>query len=466
MRNLNLVSYPGVVRRSWRRSFRRCLCVPALCVGVALAARSAAADTAPAGRPLTLGEAEAAALRHQPLLAEAEGQVEAAEGRVEQARAGYLPQVSASGTYERTTANFAPRPGFTTQTMVNNSAATPVSWDPRFNFYQYGATASQLFFDFGVTSGRWRSAAAARDAAVSTRRTVELQTLLTVRRAFFLARAQRDLVAVAQETVANQERHAEQTRAFVRTGIQPEINLATVLTALANAKVQLVNARANYELALAQLAQAMGEPPSAPVTPADDEIPAVAGEDGPARSLTEQALRGRPELASLEYQRRSQELLVDALRGGYGPAIGGIANVTETGSSVYQTVPNWYVGFTLSWSIFQGGYTHGQVREAKGTLANVAGQVAAERLQVGIDVEQGRLAVQAAKATIAAADEAVANAKNQLTLAEGRYEHGLGSAVELGDAQVAFTTAEAQVVQARFNLASARAQLLAAMGAR
>jgi outer membrane protein len=73
--------------------------------------------------------------------------------------------------------------------------------------------------------------------------------------------------------------------------------------------------------------------------------------------------------------------------------------------------------------------------------------------------------VQAAKATIGAADEALVNARSQLTLAEKRYEHGLGSAVELGDAQVAYTGAEAQVVQAKFNLAAARAQLLAALGA-
>ena len=69
-------------------------------------------------------------------------------------------------------------------------------------------------------------------------------------------------------------------------------------------------------------------------------------------------------------------------------------------------------------------------------------------------------------ATIGAAGEALTNARDQLTLAEGRYAHGLGSAVELGDAQVAYTTAEAQVVQARFGLASARAQLIAALGER
>ncbi len=72
-------------------------------------------------------------------------------------------------------------------------------------------------------------------------------------------------MAVAEETVRNQEKHVEQTRAFVRTGIQPDINLATVLTALANAKVQLVTARNNYAVAEAQLSQAMGVSVSEPL---------------------------------------------------------------------------------------------------------------------------------------------------------------------------------------------------------
>jgi outer membrane protein len=435
-------------------------------------ANAATEDLGAAGAdpiPLTLAQAEAEALRNQPALMQARGQVEAAEGRVEQSRAGYLPQVSGTGSYERTTANFAPRPGITPQGtggMSGTATQPPITWDPKFNFYQLSATGTQLIYDFGATSGRWRSAEAGRDAAVENRRNAELQALLGVRRAYFLARAQHDLVDVADETVRNQEKHVEQTRAFVAAGIQPDINLATVLTALANAKLQLVTAQNNYAVSQAQLAQAMGVSVRATYALADAELPAVPGEDGPAAPLTDQAIKYRPDLANLRQQRRSQGLLVDALRGGYGPSFGGIVNVTDVGSSVYHTVPNWYFGLTLSWSIFSGGLTRGQVREARGTLESLTGQEAATRLQVEVDVEQGRLAVQAAKATIAAAAEAVVNAKNQLTLAEGRYTHGLGSAVELSDAQVAYTSAEAQEVQARFNLASARAQLLGALGAR
>jgi len=217
-------------------------------------------------KSLTLGEAEATALRNQPSLTQARGLLEAAEGRVEESRAGYLPQVTLNGTYERTTGNFAPRPGLlpsstggtggTTGTggSTGSSGAAPasVSWNPQFNYYILGATATQLIYDFGQTSGRWRSSAASRDAAFDNTRTAEVQTLLNVRRAYFLVRAQHDLVAVADEAVRNQEKHVEQTRAFVKTGIQPDINLATVLTALANAKVQLVTAQNNFEVAEAQ----------------------------------------------------------------------------------------------------------------------------------------------------------------------------------------------------------------------
>jgi outer membrane protein len=434
-------------------------------VGACGAALLAAAieTTPPAAQSLTLVEAESTALRNQPTIAQARGQLEAAQGRVEEARAGYLPQVTTSASYQRQTGNFSVPPG---TSPIGPSGGQPIVWTPHFDYWNFNATGSQLIYDFGQTSGRWRSADSSRDAAADNTHTIEIQAVFGVRRAYFAARAQRDLVKVAEDTVSNQEKHVEQTRVFVRAGIQPDINLATVLTGLANAKVQLVTAQNNYFVAEAQLAQAMGVPVGEHYQLSDEEVPAIAGEDGASAPLVDRALRDRPELANFADQRRAQEQLVSAIRGSYGPSLGAVANVRGTGSTLERLVPNWYIGLGLTWAIFQGGLTTGQVREAKGNLQTIGGQEAALRLQVQVDVEQARLGVQAAKATIGAADEAVVNARQQLTLAEGRYEHGLGSAVELGDAQVSFTTAEAQSVQAKFNLAAARAQLLAALGDR
>ena len=120
----------------------------------------------------------------------------------------------------------------------------------------------------------------------------------------------------------------------------------------------------------------------------------------------------------------------------------------------------------MAWPIFQGGLTTGQVREAEGNLDVTRAQLDAQRLQVRLDVEQAQLSLRAAKSEVAATNDALVNTKVRLHLAEGRYEAGVGTIIELGDAQIAVATAAAQVVQAEFNLSTARAQLLTAMGRR
>jgi outer membrane protein len=124
------------------------------------------------------------------------------------------------------------------------------------------------------------------------------------------------------------------------------------------------------------------------------------------------------------------------------------------------------VGALLTWPIFQGGLTKGQVAEAQANLHAINAQEDTFRLQVRIDVEQAALAVRAARATLGAALLARENAQKQLQLAEARYAAGMGSVIELSDAQVTRTTAAAQEVGARFSLASSRAALWGALGRR
>jgi outer membrane protein len=432
-----------------------------------LPVRLSAAEPAPSGAALSLTQAEQNALRRQPAVRQAYGQSEAAAGRVEEARAGYLPQVTANGTYERTTGNFALRPGALPQTVNGMPiAVSPVSWSPAFNYWTFGLSASQLIYDFNATAERWGSAAAGHDAAEATARAAETQALLAVRRSYFQARAQRDLSRVAEEAVVNQQKHVDQIKDLVKAGMRSQIALATTLTALANARVQSVTAENAYAAALAVLNQAMGLPTDHTYELTDAELAPVAGEDGDPRALTEQALRARPEIAATEDQRRAQERLVAAYRGTYGPALSATAGLTDVGAAIDRLTPNWFVGLTASWALLQGGLTRGQVREANGTLSSLAAQADAVRLQVGVDVEQARLAVRASKSSIDGAEEALVNAREQLRLAEARYQTGQGSVIELADAQVAYTTAEAQQVSAHFGLAASRAQLLAALGTR
>jgi outer membrane protein len=118
----------------------------------------------------------------------------------------------------------------------------------------------------------------------------------------------------------------------------------------------------------------------------------------------------------------------------------------------------------LTWSLFQGGLTRAQVSEAQANVIGMAAQLDLMRQQVQSDVDGARLALRAAKESLSATREALVNARERLRLAEERYAVGVGSAIELGDAQVALTQASAQAVQADDRLATARAQLLRALG--
>ena len=413
----------------------------------------------PRGPSLTLAQAEQNTLRHQPTVRQAVGQTDAAAGRVAEARAGYLPQVNANGTF------YFIRSG-PLQTVPGAGTIMTTAGGKTYDSWLASVTGTQLIYDFNATADRWRSASASRDAAESNEHVSELQALLNVRRAYFTARGQRDLARVAEEAVTNQKKHLDQIVAMVGAGIKSEIDLATQRTALANAQVQAVTAENTYAADLALLNQAMGLPTESAFELVDTEMRPVPGEDGDEGAMVADALKARPEVASAEQQRRAQELLVGSYRGNYFPALSATGSVTQFGTGTSRGSPSWAVGLTASWAILQGGLTRGQVHEAKGTLSALTAQADGVRLQVSVDVVQGRLAVRGAKSTIGGAEEALTNAREQLRLAEGRYQTGQGSIIELADAQVAYTTAEAQEVSARYSLASARAQLLTALGIR
>jgi outer membrane protein len=420
-------------------------------------------------KSISLKEAVDLALRTHPAGEQARANVDVASARVEESRAPYLPQVAASAQYQRTTGNIPVRPGYNSSNAAQSAANTTANtqsatWDPTFNSYTFGASASQLIYDFGQTSERWRSSEANVASAVNSERATQIQIVSTVRKAYFQARAQKDLVAVASDAVKNQQRHLDQINGLVEHGMRPEIDRVTAETNVANAQVQFIAAQNAFVLACAALDQSIGLSASAGYQPAEDEMGAVPEENASIERLLEIALRDRPELAAFAEQRKAQEHLVGAANGAYGPSLSAQASVTEQGIALDHLTPNWWIGALLSWQILQGGATTGQVHEAKATLRVIQAQEDAFKLSVRIDVEQSSLAVQAARATLAAAGLALTNARRQLDLAESRYTVGMGSVIELGDSQVVATQAAAQEVNARYTLASARAALLGALG--
>jgi outer membrane protein len=436
-------------------------------------APAASANHAQSGRVLRLDDAIQTSLKAQPLVHEAQAQTAGAIGQAEQGRSGLLPQLSGTALLEQTNSGTVATSTTGGTTSLPSSTSNSPSFFTSLTSQSHGValvslSGTQLIYDFNQTPDKYRAAKRNVDSFLANEHTTELQVLLAVRQAFFTARADKALVYVADETLRNEDKHVVQVRGFVAAGTQPEIALATELTNLGNDRVALITAQNNYEIAKAQLNQSMGVVGDTNYDVAEEGLAVVQGEEGPDDRLIEIALKARPEIVAYEKTREADALTVSSLKGGYGPTIsalgqiGGIDPGLETSYSNFSGY--WTLGAQLVWPFFQGGLTAGQVHTAEAQYNYVDAQLEAEKLQVRFDVQQAVLKVRAAKAQIDAANEALVNAREQLRLAEGRYQSGVGSIIELGDAQVAATNAAAQVVQADFNLSTARAQLLSALG--
>jgi len=413
-----------------------------------------------AARVITLDEAVHTALAHQPQLRQAQASTEAARAVADEVRAPLLPQLAATAGYERATANFIFRPGVSAGAASAGRGSSATSY----NFFTSGVTVSQLLYDFGQTSQRWRAQKASADATAELEFSFTQQLVLTVRATFFGARANRALVGVAQETVANLRRHLDQTQGFVTAGTRADIDLYQARSDLASAQVRLISAENNYSQSRAQLNQAMGVEGPIDFDVADESLGPTPGEDAPLEELLAEAIKARPELASLADQVRSQQLTLSSIHGQYGPSISAIAGLSQGGDAVDRLNWNAQAGISLTWFLYQGGYTNAAARESEAKIRNLQAQVDSLRQQIRLQVEQVRLAIAAAKSSQVGAQEALLNAKARLQLAEGRYQTGIGNIIELSDSQVALTAAYTQVVAADFQLATARAQLIQALG--
>lgn len=420
------------------------------------AAPSLPTHAPPAGqvRILDLETALATARKHAPELRQAAAATRATQARVGIARSPMLPQVIGTGSY--------------THAVTNATTFGAPSGDRDFiarDSFAAGIRGTQLLWDFGQT---WNITEAAKDnarAAQYNERATQLEIAYGVRTAFLTAGANRALVDVAQATLNNQDRHRVQIQGFVEVGTRPPIDLAQARTDVTTSRLALLRAHNNYAAAKAELARSMGVPHQTDFEVSDQLPGAEESENASIDDLVKQAEHTRPEFAALLAQRDAQENTLRSIKGQYGPTLNFVGSVDQ---SVINRLSNnattFGVGVALNWPIFQGGVTNSRVDEANALLTQIDSQLDVLRQDLRVAVTQTELSLKAAQAALVVADELVQLAKERVTLAEGRYQTGVGNIIELGDAELALRDAQTQRVTAAYDLASARAQLHRTLG--
>jgi len=421
------------------------------------------APPADAARPpgpevLTLDRAIEIAMKQQPSLRQTKAQYEAAQGRVDQARVLRNPTLALNANI---TANSQPSCGSGrsgVQTVnCGGFFASPITTAG------VAAQANWRIYDFGLTSANIRAAELNAEAAEATIGTTTLDIRNAVEVAYLEAVARRRLVEVAGATVKSEDAHLDQARRFVAAQAKDPIEVAQALSRDANAKSALAQAQSNEATALADLRSAIGwvEPLNSPVVSASWPTPPPDVDPPALTALVETARQHRPEIVQLDKALLAADASVTAALAERRPYLSATASVqaAEELSPTTNSQSDWTAGITLTWLAFDGGKSAADARVARANYASATAQRDALLVTLTSQLDSARSQIVANRANVAASTEAVTAARAQLQLADARYTQGLGSQIELADAQTAVTTAEGNLVQAEFELATAWAQL-------
>lgn len=423
-----------------------------------LLAAPAAAQPAQTTQTLTMQQAVDIALRQQPSLRQSRAQVEASRGRVDQVRANLRPQLSLNLGVSAGGGGgvFNPEPGAPSRAFLDASGGATV-----------GASMSWRIWDFGQTAAQLRAARLSADASAAGIDTTVLDVQRAVELSYLDAVARGRLVVVADATVKSEDAHLDQAKRFVAAQAKDPIEVVQAQARAANARAALAQAHSNAAIALANLRAAIGWVDPNQSLAVADTWPTPPESPPPLVALVDTARKSRPEIVELDKLVAAAEANIDAAAAGKRPVLSASARSDwspGTGENLPQ--PAWSVGVNLSWLLFDGGRTAADVRVARANRESALAQRDALLLDLTSQLDANRARIEANRAGVVASTEAVEAARAQLRLAEARYAQGLGSQIELADAQTAVTTAEGNLITAEYQLASAWAELRRALGTR
>jgi len=412
------------------------------------------------GETLTVARAVALALAYHPARQAAEASADAARERIGEARAGLLPHVFGVAEYLRGTDNgigdtaYLPAPGAprapTTGRHVNQLTET-------FDNYLGALSAYQYLFDFGRTRGLVAQRSAEADAARARLQVVRLDLVYEVTKAFYDLVAAREIVRVFEQAVAQRTEHLHEAEVKARAGLRPDIDTFTAGAELARSKLRLTDARNAAATAKVALDNAMGLGPGAPDYRQPDDLPRGIV-TGTLDGYLGRALQQRPDLQLLEDEARAAGAEIREYRSDYWPTVGAVAGVNTRGQDATPGT-NFEGGVVVTWPLFDGYRTDHEVAEARLRQESVRHSIDELRQRIALQVQRSFLDWQASVERIRRAEQTVAASQVELELAAKRYETGLGSIIELTDAQRRFSEDGAQEVGAVAGFSIAKAAL-------
>jgi outer membrane protein len=312
-------------------------------------------------------------------------------------------------------------------------------------------------------------------AADQTYDEASLNVAFDVTKRFYeVVRAERSL-KVLQDAVQRSEILVRRTDALYEAGRAPRSETWAARVTLGNDRISAEQQLARVSDARVALSIALGrgaDPELRVVPPVN--LDRVAFQEPPAQAaLVDLARRKRPLLNADEQKVQAAAQEIRSAQAGYYPNVSAQASYNRQGpyiagtQGVYGDPTGQYVAnfaVVLNWNLFEGRVTSANVQRAN--LNEERARLVSEQnlLNVSGEIARSSMGYRTLSASTLLAEDNYKSARENLQLAERRYDAGAGTQVEVRDALLNFTRAELTLLTTRIDAIIARADLNRAVG--
>jgi outer membrane protein TolC len=409
------------------------------------------------------------ALKTYPSISVSQEQINAAATAIDLARTSYLPRIDTLATVNRATRNnvfglLLPQsviPSISGPVLGTNNAESVwgsaigalVTWEP---------------FDFGLRSANVSAATAAKAHSEASSKRTQLEVAVATADAYLTLVAAEETIQAAQAGVDRSQVLARIVRAQVDAQLRPGADASRAQAELATAQTQLARAQQAADVARAVLGQFVGGDPrqiktvaSKLLTLPDEQAPiALVPLKNPIAAEQNAVVEQRK--AELQALQKTYYPKFSLQGSAYARGTGAVTDGSTLGgfNGLATSTQNYAVGFSVTFSIF----------DFKSIGARKAGQTATIRVETAKnDQVTSDLTARwnTAVATLEGARRIAANTPIQVSAAQdasqqatARYQAGLGTIVEVADAQRLLS--QSQIDDSLSRLAVWRAQLAVA----
>jgi TolC family type I secretion outer membrane protein len=414
---------------------------------------------------LSLDQAVEIALRENPALSAARSQVEIAEQRVVQGRAGFLPRLNVSEGFQRSNnppqvfSNKLSQENFTPQDFAIDRLNQPNT----INDFATNLTATWPLFDGGQSWHGWQQAKLGQEAAGRALERSRQEVIARTADAYAGVLLARENLAVVESAMAAARAHLSAAETRYGSGLTIKSDLLQAQVRLAELEQQKLLSQGQVEVARSALNAAMGIPD--PVRfELSDRLQAESGPGDLLETWLATARAQRLELQEIDLREAMARKEIEKARAGHLPNLDLVGNYQIHTEDFDGSGDSYSVGAVLSLNLFSGLAPSAKVSEAQASRRQIQALRRQMESQVFLEVRQAYTQTASALQRIGVADQAVRQAEEALRIVADRYSSGLLTIVDLLTAEAALQQTRTAQSRARHDAIVGKTHLRLAAG--